>query len=88
LTKQLEELKQELATLRVGKIAGGSASKLTRMYLQQSFLLANESSTVRKQIARVLTILTSQQRDALRKFYQNKKYLPLDLRAKKTRAQV
>jgi len=32
LTKQLEELKQELASLRVQKVAGGSASKLTRMY--------------------------------------------------------
>jgi large subunit ribosomal protein L35e len=32
--------------------------------------------------------LTSQQRTALRKFYEGKKYLPLDLRAKKTRAQV
>jgi len=75
LTKQLEELKQELASLRVQKIAGGSASKLTKI------------STVRKSIARVLTVLTSQQRTALRKFYEGKKYLPLDLRAKKTRAQ-
>lgn len=31
LTKQLTELKNELLTLRVQKIAGGSASKLTRM---------------------------------------------------------
>jgi large subunit ribosomal protein L35e len=35
-----------------------------------------------------LTVLTSQQRTALRQFYKNKKYLPLDLRPKKTRAQV
>jgi large subunit ribosomal protein L35e len=33
LLKQLEELKEELAKLRVQKIAGGSASKLTRMYV-------------------------------------------------------
>jgi hypothetical protein len=46
------------------------------------------SSTVRKSIARVLTVLTSQQRTALRQFYKGKKHLPLDLRAKKTRAQV
>jgi hypothetical protein len=32
LTKQLDELKRELLTLRVQKIAGGSASKLTKMY--------------------------------------------------------
>lgn len=31
LTNQLEELKQELLQLRVQKIAGGAASKLTRM---------------------------------------------------------
>jgi ribosomal protein L29 len=31
LTKQLEDLKQELASLRVQKVAGGSASKLTRL---------------------------------------------------------
>jgi hypothetical protein len=48
----------------------------------------NASSTVRKSIARVLTVLTQQQRAALRQFYKGKKYLPLDLRAKKTRAQV
>jgi large subunit ribosomal protein L35e len=31
LAKQLGELKQELLTLRVQKIAGGAASKLTKM---------------------------------------------------------
>jgi large subunit ribosomal protein L35e len=31
LTKQLEELKSELLTLRVQKIAGGASSKLTKM---------------------------------------------------------
>lgn len=31
LLKQLDELKQELVTLRVQKITGGNASKLTRM---------------------------------------------------------
>ena len=46
------------------------------------------SSVVRKTIARVLTVLTAQQRNALREFYKDKKYLPLDLRTKKTRAQV
>ena len=33
LTKQLEELQTELGQLRVQKIAGGAASKLTRMYV-------------------------------------------------------
>lgn len=36
LTKQLEELKTELNQLRVQKIAGGAASKLTRMCVQSS----------------------------------------------------
>jgi hypothetical protein len=50
--------------------------------------ISDDSSVVRKSIARVLTVLTSQQRTALRQFYRGKKHLPLDLRAKKTRAQV
>ncbi|KAG6855964.1 60S ribosomal protein L35 [Tephrocybe sp. NHM501043] len=74
LHKQLQELKTELLTLRVQKIAGGSASKLTKI------------NTVRKSIARVLTVTNQKARQNLREYYKNKKYLPLDLRAKKTRA--
>lgn len=44
------------------------------------------SSDLRKAIARVLTIINAKQRAQLRLFYKNKKYLPLDLRPKKTRA--
>ena len=44
------------------------------------------SHDVRKSIARTLTILNCKQRQQLRLFYKTKKYLPLDLRAKKTRA--
>lgn len=33
LHKQLDDLKTELGTLRVQKIAGGASSKLTRMYV-------------------------------------------------------
>ena len=32
LTKQLDELKNDLINLRVQKIAGGASSKLTKMY--------------------------------------------------------
>ena len=39
LSKQLVELKNELLTLRVQKIAGGNAAKLTRMYVQLSTYL-------------------------------------------------
>jgi len=46
----------------------------------------HSSSTVRKSIARVLTVTNQKQRQHLREFYKNKKFLPLDLRYKKTRA--
>ncbi|KAK7470647.1 60S ribosomal protein L35, L29 [Stygiomarasmius scandens] len=74
LNKQLVELKNELLQLRVQKIAGGSASKLTKI------------NTVRKSIARVLTVMNQKARQNLREYYKNKKYLPLDLRPKRTRA--
>ncbi|KAK7204654.1 60S ribosomal protein L35 [Myxozyma melibiosi] len=74
LEKQLDELKQELASLKAQKARGASASNLIR------------SNTVRKSIARVLTVINQQQRAQLRLFYSTKKYSPLDLRVKKTRA--
>ncbi|CAG7850518.1 60S ribosomal protein L35-3 [Serendipita indica DSM 11827] len=74
LSKQLAELKGELLTLRVQKIANGSAAKITRI------------NGVRKAIARVLTVTNLKQRQHLREFYKKKKHLPLDLRPKKTRA--
>merc|ERR1712157_62126 len=74
LTKQLEELKTELLNLRVQKVAGGSSSKILRI------------NSLRKDIARVLTVMNQKQRANLREFYKGKKYIPLDLRAKKTRA--
>ena len=45
-----------------------------------------DSNTVRKSIARVLTVTNQKTRQNLRELYKKKKYLPLDLRAKKTRA--
>ncbi|EKM59049.1 uncharacterized protein PHACADRAFT_249223 [Phanerochaete carnosa HHB-10118-sp] len=74
LSKQLTELKNELLNLRVQKIAGGSAAKLTRI------------NTVRKSIARVMTVMNQKARQNLRELYKKKKYAPLDLRPKKTRA--
>nr|ACI69935.1 60S ribosomal protein L35 [Salmo salar] len=44
------------------------------------------SRVVRKSIARVLTVVNQTQKENLRKFYKGKKYKPLDLRPKKTRA--
>ncbi|KIW06724.1 ribosomal protein L29 [Verruconis gallopava] len=74
LRKQLDELKQELVQLRTQKIAGGASSKLNKIH------------DVRKSIARTLTVITANQRQQLRLFYKNKKYVPLDLRPKQTRA--
>merc|ERR1711970_290923 len=74
LTKQLDELKSELATLRVAKVTGGAASKLSKIKL------------VRKSIARVLTVMNQAKKDQLRIFYKNKDLVPLDLRKKQTRA--
>ncbi|KAK2592845.1 60S ribosomal protein L35, L29 [Conoideocrella luteorostrata] len=73
LTKQLGELKTELGQLRIQKIIS-SGSKLNKIH------------DLRKSIARVLTVINAKQRSQLRLFYKNKKYAPLDLRAKQTRA--
>lgn len=40
LLKQLEELKTELTNLRVAKVTGGAASKLSKMYVY-IFLIFN-----------------------------------------------
>merc|ERR1711906_34936 len=74
LSKQLDELKTELSSLRVTKVTGGAASKLSKI------------KVVRKNIARVLTVINETQKAALRQHYSNMKYAPLDLRPKKTRA--
>ncbi|KAI1756716.1 60S ribosomal protein L35 [Xylaria castorea] len=73
LMKQLGELKTELGQLRIQKITS-SGSKLNKIH------------DLRKSIARVLTVVNLKQRQQLRLFYKNKKYLPLDLRPKQTRA--
>ncbi len=44
------------------------------------------SKVVRKSVARVLTVISQKQRENLRKLYNRKKFKPLDLRHKKTRA--
>uniref|UniRef100_A0A452FT08 Large ribosomal subunit protein uL29 n=1 Tax=Capra hircus TaxID=9925 RepID=A0A452FT08_CAPHI len=52
----------------------------------QGGLACCSSWVVRKSIARVLTVINQTQKENLRKFYKGKKYKPLDLRPKKTRA--
>ncbi|RNA10030.1 60s ribosomal l35 [Brachionus plicatilis] len=74
LEKQLDTLKQELLQLRVFKVTGSNATKLSQI------------REIRKSIARVHTVINQTQKENLRKFYQGKKYKPKDLRLKKTRA--
>merc|ERR1711974_553901 len=74
LTKQLEDLKTELGSLKVAKMGGGAASKLSKIRI------------VRKSIARVYIVMHQKQKENLRKLFKNQKYIPLDLRPKKTRA--
>jgi len=74
LVKQLEDLKSELQSLRVAKVTGGAASKLSKIRV------------VRKAVARVYIVMHQKQKENLRKLYKGKKYRPLDLRHKKTRA--
>eukprot|EP01091_Cochliopodium_minus_P005485 TRINITY_DN153_c0_g1_i1.p1 TRINITY_DN153_c0_g1~~TRINITY_DN153_c0_g1_i1.p1 ORF type:complete len:122 (-),score=20.19 TRINITY_DN153_c0_g1_i1:52-417(-) len=74
LNKQLDELRKELSNLRVAKVTGGAANKVSKIRV------------VRKDIARVLTVLNQNQKHQLRKFFANHKFKPLDLRQKKTRA--
>ena len=74
LLKQLEEQKQELSQLRVAKITGGAASKLSKIRM------------VRKSIAHILTFVNQAQKENLRKWYQKRWHIPKDLRPKKTRA--
>lgn len=71
LEQQLVELKQELASLRV--------QKLTKPAVPQIAI-------ARRNIARVLTVINQNQRKSAREFYADKKYIPTDLREKKTRA--
>jgi len=55
--KKLEELKNELAQLRVAKVTGGAQSKLAKI------------KVVRKSIARVLTVYNQTQKSKVRRFF-------------------
>ena len=74
LLKTLSELRKELSELHVAKVTDGAASKVAKI------------KGVRKSIARVLTVYNQQQKEGLRKAVAGAKYLPKDLRVKKTRA--
>lgn len=58
----------------MAKVTGGAPNKLSKI------------KVVRLSIAQVLTVIRQNQLKSLREAYATKKYLPLDLRPKKTRA--
>merc|ERR1712183_248510 len=70
----LNEQRKELSDLAVAKVTGGAASKIAKI------------KSVRKNIARILTVHNQDQKYAIRKAVKNCEYLPKDLRRKKTRA--
>lgn len=73
LLKQLADFKKELSQLRVAQQTSSAAAKLNRIGL------------MRKNVARVLTVLNQKERDNLRTFYATKKTtVPKTLRAKLT----
>lgn len=72
LLKQLNDFKKELSQLRVVQQVSGAATKLGQI------------GRVRKNIARILTVLNQNERENLRKYYSDKKWMPKTLRAKLT----
>jgi large subunit ribosomal protein L35e len=60
--------------LRVAKVTGGAASKLAKI------------GVVRKSIARVLTVYNQTTKAKLKEKYAGERFVPMDLREKKTRA--
>lgn len=74
LLEQLNELKTELAGLRVAQVTNGAPAKLAKIY------------DVRKNIARVLTVANQTAKSKLREKFAGQKHIPVDLREKKTRA--
>merc|ERR1739845_240834 len=74
LEKRLVEFRQELATLQVAKVTSGGPSKLGKIH------------SVRKNIAKVLTVINQARKAELQKFYRGKNVRPVDLKPRKTRA--
>ena len=70
----LDENRKELSELKVAKVTGGAASKIAKI------------KSVRKNIARILTVHNQQQKEGIRKASAGAKFLSKDLRLRKTRA--
>jgi len=74
LNEELATLEKKLFELRGQKAASSSGAKL------------NEIRVVRRDVARVKTVLMEQQRDALKKKYSSAKLVPKDLREYKEKS--
>merc|ERR1712048_404357 len=72
--EELQKHRKELASLRVSKVAAAPQVKLAKV------------RAVRKNIAKVLTVLNEKRRAAARDAFKKSHYTPYDLRLKKTRA--
>uniref|UniRef100_A0A8C9GI02 Large ribosomal subunit protein uL29 n=1 Tax=Piliocolobus tephrosceles TaxID=591936 RepID=A0A8C9GI02_9PRIM len=72
LLEKLEEFKKELSGLRISKAIGNSAKN-------------SKIHSVRKNIARVLTVYNQKKKDEVRKQYEHKKQKPYNLRKKLTK---
>ncbi|KII73708.1 60S ribosomal protein L35 [Thelohanellus kitauei] len=74
LLAELKNFKIELGQLKVARISQTGNTKVSRI------------RAVRKEIARIMTIINQQQKMNMAKFYKNKKFKPLACRPKLTRA--
>mmetsp|Transcript_12229 Transcript_12229/g.13959 ORF Transcript_12229/g.13959 Transcript_12229/m.13959 type:complete len:122 (-) Transcript_12229:99-464(-) len=74
LEKDLDDFRKNLAELKFNKVSASHQMKVSKL------------RTVRKDIARVLTVLNTMKKDEARVKYAKSKYKPLDLRPKRTRA--
>merc|ERR1712228_274584 len=72
--EELQKHRKELASLRVSKVAAAPQVKLAKV------------RAVRKNIAKVLTVINEKRRAEARDAFGKKKYMPRDLRMKKARA--
>merc|ERR1740121_3478373 len=74
MIKDVDEFRSELSQLQVAKATGAASSKLAKIQV------------LRKNIARCLTAYNQKVRADAREKFAKKKYVPQDLRPKKTRA--
>jgi len=74
LIKLLDEHRDELSKLRVAQVTSSNQSKLSKIREE------------RRDIARILTVINLNNKDAAKHEFRKAKFKNLDLRAKKTRA--